>query len=478
MLAHGSTVTGRGRALLAAGAVASGTRGAVACTARTAAAIGARVLGDGGNAVDAALTAAMVETALMPPKCGLAGEVVGLVLPAGESVPRSLVAVGPAAAELPRYVAEHGLDATGPAAAAVPAAPAGYAALAEYGEWDLAAVVAPAIRLAARGIAWSPLCAGLAAQADHLLLRWQPDGCAYRPRSGPLAVGQPVRLPGLAALLEEFAARGADLFAGQAGDALVRRVRADGGVLTAGDLAGARAEWADPVALTTDAGTIFATGPPTYGAALLDVLRASAEHGHDPALLASAVTRATASKPADPLAPVLVDGTSAVAAVDADGNAAVLVHSNSFPQFGCGLVLADYDLVLSNRPGRGFSADPQAVNAVRVGTRPATTLHAWMLDRPGGAPLLGATSGGDHQIDWNAQLLALLLREPDVGLGEALTATRWERTGSGVRSEDWAGASDDGALVRSSHALVRRGDPLHAPVAAADPRLGGTAIGA
>jgi gamma-glutamyltranspeptidase/glutathione hydrolase len=458
------------RALLATNAVAAGSAGAVACTARSAAAAGAAALAAGGNALDAVLAAAMLETVLMPPKCGLAGELVGLVLPPGRHEPSALIALGPAAAGLAQHVARHGLASTGPSAVAVPAAPAGYAALAARSRFGLEAAVQPAIKLAERGIAWSPLCARLAAQADELLLRWQPDGCVYRPASGPLPVGTVLPLPGMAELLREFARAGAHLFDGPIGDTIVARVRGDGGVLEASDFAAAQAEWTAPAAHTFPAGTLYATPEPTYGQALLDVLAAAQRPEQLPELIA------TAAAPGDPRAPLLVDGTSVVAAVDAEGTAAVIVHSNSFPQFGSGLVVEDYDLVLSNRPGRGFSGDPSAPNAVRPGARPAATLHAWMLDPADGPALLGATSGGDHQIEWNAQLLTRLLAEPEIDLGTLLLDRRWERTAGGTRLEGWDDASSP--LVGSSHSIVRRGDRSQAPAAAADPRLGGTAVSA
>lgn len=417
----------------------------------------------------------------MPPKCGLGGELVALVLPAGQDTPRSLIALGPAPGELPDYVRRHGLAATGPASVAVPAAPAGYAALAELSRFGLAAAVAPAIALAEAGIVWSALCARLAAQADDLLMRHQPGGCVYRPATAPLAEGDVLRLPAMAELLRQFGRRGAELFASpdgatDAGEALVARVRAGGGVLNTADLQRAQAHWAPAESAEFESTTVYTTTAPSYGPVLLDALRRARAAPQAP--LWEAVAGATATLPTDPRG-VLVDGTSVVAAVDADGGAAVVVHSNSFPQFGSGLVLADYDLVLSNRPGRGFSADPAAPNAVRSGVRPAATLHAWMIADPIRPALLGATSGGEHQVEWNAQLVSRLLADPDLDPGEAVLDNRWERVPPQVRHEQWEASDDDraGALVGSSHALVRRATGTGALHAVADPRLGAVAIG-
>ena len=84
----------------------------------------------------------------------------------------------------------------------------------------------------------------------------------------------------------------------------------------------------------------------------------------------------------------------------------VIVHSNSFPRFGSGIVVAGYDLVLANRAGRGFSPIEGHPNFPKAGRRPATTLHAWAAGGPDGAGvrLMGGTPGGANQMPWNAQI--------------------------------------------------------------------------
>ena len=67
-----------------------------------------------------------------------------------------------------------------------------------------------------------------------------------------------------------------------------------------------------------------------------------------------------------------------VSAADGEGNVVVVVHSNSFPPIGSGIVVPDYDLVLANRAGRGFTPTGHP-NFPNAGRRPATTLHAWAV---------------------------------------------------------------------------------------------------
>ena len=147
--------------------------------------------------------------------------------------------------------------------------------------------------------------------------------------------------------------------------------------------------------------TLCATPAPTHGPTLLAAV-AGATPGDDPATQYRRVLAAIAQQHdtlADP------SGTSIVSAADKDGNAVVVVHSNSYPRYGSGLVVADYDLVLANRAGRGFNPDPGHPNFPVAGRRPATTLHAWMTTTDGRPAFLGGTPGGDNQVPWNAQLL-------------------------------------------------------------------------
>ena len=92
-------------------------------------------------------------------------------------------------------------------------------------------------------------------------------------------------------------------------------------------------------------------------------------------------------------------GTSMVSAADASGTVVVVVHSNSYPRFGSGIVVPEYALTLANRAGRGFTPEPGHANFPERGRRPATTLHAWVVSDATGAPRwTGATPGGVNQL--------------------------------------------------------------------------------
>lgn len=473
------------RALLAEQQTGRGAGGVVAAAAPLAAALGAEAIRAGGNAYDGAVAAALAETVLLPPKCGLGGDLVALCLPSDADVPEALLAIGGAPTGLADRVRERGLSTTGPDSVGVPGAPAGYAALAARGRLERARLADAAARLAEDGFAWAPVCTLLAEEARDLVDRHNPGGTSYYPDGHVPRHGQVMRLPGLAAALRSWSELGSDLLGGPVGAAIVERVRGAGGVLETDDLGTATAAWSAATSRRVDDLTVWATPAPTHGPALLDAL-VSAE-SDDVAALWRATQAAIARRDrqlADP-----GDGTSMVSAVDREGTVVVIVHSNSFPRFGSGLVVDEYDLILSNRAGRGFSDDPANPNFPQAGRRPATTLHAWAVGRDH-PELLGGTPGGANQLTWNAQMLAEIrrgVREP----GALVTSPRWEwlPADGGARVESDLGEAVDalGGLVarldvvppwslRCAQQVVARPAPGSARVAAVDPRTGGAVV--
>jgi gamma-glutamyltranspeptidase/glutathione hydrolase len=171
----------------------------------------------------------------------------------------------------------------------------------------------------------------------------------------------------------------------------------------------------------------------------------------------------------------------------------VVVHSNSFPRFGSGIVVPEFSLPLANRAGRGFTPTEGHPNFPVAGRRPATTLHAWAVAGADGRPrILGATPGGANQMPWNAQTIARIAAgTTDPGVLVTSPIWEWLPDGDGVRIE--AGFTDDEVAALQGHVAraidaprwgckaaqqavrVPRGDePWRA---AADPRTVGLALG-
>jgi gamma-glutamyltranspeptidase / glutathione hydrolase len=466
-----------------------GRRGVVLAASPLAGHAGAAMLEAGGNAYDAVVAAALAETVTLPSKCGLGGDLIAIALAPGAAAPESLLAIGGAPAGLAAVATDGGWDDTGPNSVGPPAAAAGYVALADRGRKSLAELADRAIGLAADGFPWASVSHRLTLASRDLLDRWNPDGTAYLPHGEPIRPGELVRLPGLARALGELVARRGEFLAGPVGAAIVATVQAHGGVLDREDLGRVRAEW-QPCAVGEAAGhTVWTTPAPTHGPSLLEAV-SDARRGDGPAaqyrrvMAAIDHRRDTLSDPS---------GTSMVSAADAEGTVVVVVHSNSYPRYGSGLVVADYDLVLANRAGRGFSPEPGHPNFPSAGKRPATTLHAWMLSAPDGDPAFaGATPGGVNQMPWNSQLLQGLI-DGETAPGMLVTAPRWEwlPADDGVRVETGFAppAVEDLAAVAprvvpvgrwavpSAQQVIAVPAAGQAIVGAADPRTVGAAVG-
>jgi gamma-glutamyltranspeptidase/glutathione hydrolase len=401
----------RGGNLIARRNSAWGLRGVVGAAAPEAAVVGRDMLMAGGNAFDAALAAALAETVLLPSKCGFGGDLVALVKRRDTPI-EALVAIGTAPKGLARATQGGELPVTGPLSVGVPAAPQGYAALATLGDLPLGRVAGPALDFARCGFAWSPLSHDYSRRARRQLLANNPAGVVYLPSGKPIEADSWVRLPGLGRVLEEFVEHRGALFAGKLGRDVAATVLERGGVLTDEDLAAQRAEWCAPLEGKVDGRSIWVTPEPTHGPSLLQALERH-DGGAWPATVedqAARARRAIVERRRSSGDVVGAGGTSVVTAADQAGNAVVLVHSVSHPTFGSCVVVPGLDLVLGNRAGRGFTAEPDHPNAPLPGRRPVTTLHAWGLGAvDSGSLLLGGTSGGEQQMPWNLQVVERLL---------------------------------------------------------------------
>ena len=428
----------------------------------------------GGNAFDAALAACFFETVALPMKCGLAGDVVGLFRVAGGTL-QSLVSVGAGPAALAEGAT---LERVGPRSVGIPGAPSGYAALHGFARLDLGALIGPAVRAASDGVPWNRVSLSYLQEAQPLLEE-HDSAAPYMPGGRMPSIGDVRRLPGLGGLLQRFARYGAALFEHEDGDRLLARLETLGGILRPEDFRQRPARIAASVRVAVGDVWLHATPSPSggprlqaivaqamgAGAALLDVLRAER------------VTAKAAGRMA------LDGGTSVVTAADDQGNAVLVVHSNSFPRFGAGVTLDD-GLVLNNRPGRGFDlgAPPGSANAPRAGRTPQTTLHAWALERPEDW-VLGATPGGINQLPWNAQMVTELLRGGAVA--DAVCNPRWALDEQDRLTVEPGAAVPSDAGGRGVAPLSHRSaqQVLHVPqsgliLAAADPRVAACALAA
>ncbi|PWZ08365.1 Gamma-glutamyltranspeptidase 3 [Zea mays] len=240
--------------------------------------VAAAALRAGGHAVDAAVAAALCLGVVHPMSSGMGGGAFVVVRDAaasGQAVAFDAREAAPAAATPDMYAADPAAKYRGALAAGVPGELAGlHAAWSRYGRLPWRDLVAPAIRLARDGYEVVPYLARALQECEGDVLADPGLRAVFAPGGRRvLAAGETCRNPALAAALERVAEEGAAaLYGGAVGEALVRDVRAAGGVLTVDDLRGYRVEVG--AALRADAmGFTFLGMPPpssgTLGMALI-----------------------------------------------------------------------------------------------------------------------------------------------------------------------------------------------------------------
>jgi gamma-glutamyltranspeptidase/glutathione hydrolase len=264
-----------------------GTFGMVASTHWLASAAGMSVLERGGNAFDAAVATGFVLQVVEPHLNGPGGEVPAVFYSAerGEALVLCGQGVAPAAATIERFheLGHELVPGTGVLAACVPGSFGAWLLLLhEFGTWRLEDVLELAIGYAEDGF---PLVQGIRTTIDRteeLLATWPASRDLYLPAP---AVGALFRNPALAATYrrvveesrggsrEEEIERGANAFyEGFVAEEIDRFVAAEGGLLTADDLAAWEPTFESPATLEYRGLTVCKTGPWGTGPAALQQL--------------------------------------------------------------------------------------------------------------------------------------------------------------------------------------------------------------
>ncbi len=224
--------------------VAEGRAGAVVAAEPHAAAAGLAMLRRGGNAVDAA-AATFLALAVTHPQAGNlgGGGFVVLRTASGANIALDFRERAPGRATRDLYLAADGTvdferSQVGATAAGVPGSPAGIAWLVDrYGTLTLEEVAEPAIRLAREGFVVDHFLAGSLRRSAAKLGRFPTTRAVFFADGKPLARGDRLVQPELAATLERFAARGADgFYRGETAGLVVAQMEASGGLIDAEDL--------------------------------------------------------------------------------------------------------------------------------------------------------------------------------------------------------------------------------------------------
>ncbi len=288
-------------------------RGMIVTDAPIASRIGAEVLRDGGNAVDAAIATAFA-LAVVYPEAGNLGGGGFLVLhwPDGTNAALDFREKAPSAASRDMYLGPDGqpTDAsiTGYRASGVPGTVAGlWAAHQRFGSLPWKRLVEPAIGLADEGFTVDDDLAGSLRDAADRLKSFPASAALFLPGGEPRATGSTWRNPELAETLRRIAENGAaGFYEGRTADLIVAEMRRGRGLITHQDLRGYEAKWREPVLAGYRGTRVISMPPPSSGGiALVEMLHMlegsdvaalgwhSPEHLH---LLAEVMRRAFADR--------------------------------------------------------------------------------------------------------------------------------------------------------------------------------------
>ena len=471
--------------------------GAIATSQPLATAAGLRVLQAGGNAIDAAVTAAAVLSVVEPTMNGIGGDLFAMVYDPATKTIHGLNASGRAGAHatLDEFQ-KRGLKRVpirGPLSITVPGVVDGWnELLKKYGTITLAQALQPAIGYARDGFAVSPIIAGQWKEVESVLARDPATAATFLPGGRAPAAGDVFKNPRLAGSLEKIAAGGRDVFyKGEIARAIADDMQRRGGLITLPDLAAHHSDWIDPVSTTYRGYNVFELPPNTQGVTALEILNIMEGYdlkalGHntaaylhrfveakriafadrdawigDPSTTPAAAVQRMLSKeyatdrrheiPEDHAGQAYQPLTLAGKVTPGDGphpvgngdtvyltaaddkGNAVSLIESLFETFGSGVVAGDTGITLQDR-GSLFSLTPGHPDEIAPGKRPFHTLVPAMATKAGSLWLTFGVMGGDMQAQAHAQVLANLI---DFGMNiqEAGEAARFRDTTNGLALE-------------------------------------------
>ena len=476
--------------------------GMVATSQPLASAATLRVLEDGGNAVDAAITAAAVLNVVEPVMTGIGGDMFALIYMQQDKKPVGLNGSGwagsKATVDFFRSRNLNDIPGTGMYSVSVPGAVAGWYKLHQkYGKLPISRLLAPAIEYAEKGFPVSEIIAGQW-QGTEEKLRQTPDAARVllingrAPRHGEI-----FKMPELARSLRAIAEQGRDAFyKGEIARKIVEFSNKNGGMLTLSDFAEFDAQWVEPVSTNYRGYDVYELGPQTQGMTVLQMLNIlegydlkslghnSPEYVHlmveakkltyadrdayiadlDKARVPVSrliskeyaaerrklIDRDRAMPSARPGLPENGD-TVYLTVVDKDRNAVSFINS-LFGYFGSGLVAGDTGIVLQNR-GALFRLEARHPNVIAPRKRPFHTLIPALVLKDGKPFFSFGLMGGDMQPQGHVQALVNMI---DFGMDvqQAGESPRFRHAGGSVLLESAFDGSVRSALGGKGHHIA------------------------
>jgi gamma-glutamyltranspeptidase/glutathione hydrolase len=442
--------------------------GMIATSQALASAAGLKVLQDGGNAIDAAITAAGVLAVVEPSMNGIGGDLFAIVWDAKTKRLHALDASGRSAyAATPEEFARRGIQqmpGSGPLPVDVPGVVEGWhQLLSRFGTITMAKALQPAIRYARDGFPVQEIMADDWKGSEKRLSQDAAAAKTFLPKGRAPAAGEIFANPNLANSLELIAKGGRDAFyKGPIARAIIADMKARKGLLDERDFSTHTADWVETISTNYRGYDVHEMPPSTQGFVTLEMLNIlegfdikamghnSADYLHvvteakkiafadraaylaDRDAMAKDVMKTLLSKDyaaarrkeidmqkAGTYSPGPVPGvtldyfgedlgdTIYMTAADGQGNVISLIQS-LFAGFGAGIVAGDTGITLHNR-GSGFNLRPGHPNQIGPHKRPLHTLVPAMILKDGKPWVSFGVMGGDNQAQAHAQVVMNLV---------------------------------------------------------------------
>ncbi|MEP7087942.1 MAG: gamma-glutamyltransferase, partial [Gemmatimonadota bacterium] len=252
--------------------VVTAAHGMVATDAPLATHVGAAVLRDGGNAVDAAVATAFA-LAVVYPGAGNIGGGGFLVVHTAEGREGALDfrETAPGSASRDMYLGANGhpddRSITGALSVGTPGSVMGlWQAHGRYGSLPWARLLAPAIELAEKGFVVDSDFSGSLHGDSARLARFPASAALFLPGGHAPAPGDRWSNPDLATVLRRISADGPKgFYAGRTAQLIEAEMHRSGGKISLADLSGYRAKWRAPIEFTYRGHRVVSMPPPSSG---------------------------------------------------------------------------------------------------------------------------------------------------------------------------------------------------------------------
>jgi gamma-glutamyltranspeptidase/glutathione hydrolase len=424
-------------------------RNVVSTSQPLAAQAGLRMLADGGNAIDAALAAAITLTVVEPISNGVGSDAFAIVWDGRELHGLNASGRSPAAWTPEYFDGQQAIPQRGWNSVSVPGAVSAWVELSErFGRLPFDRLFEPAIEYAFNGFLVSPFIAARW-ELQTRELKGQPGfASAFMPGGRAPRAGEVFRLRELATTLELIAeTRGRAFYHGELAEKMEAHSAACGGAMTRADLAAHTNDWVGTITQDYRGVTVHEIPPNGQGIVCLMALGMlqhfdlaglrvdSAESVHlqieavklafadalrfvsdprtmdvTPAALLDPAYLAGRARLIDPKRAQVFShgspprgGTIYLTAADAEGMMVSMIQSN-YMGFGSGVVVPGTGISLQNR-GAGLTLQPGHPNQVAPRKRPYHTIIPGFVTRAGAPVMSFGLMGGTMQPQGHTQLM-------------------------------------------------------------------------